>query len=263
MTRRAPAVHRRAPLRPDRHPGRAPTAPPAPAVHRRAPLRQHAGRTGRQYRACSRRSTVGSIAEVQVYWDTMPDAPAVQRRAPLRRYALGAAGQAGPLLPPFTGGLHCGNDLRGSSCSAAPCCSRRSPAGSIAATVTSATRTTSGRCSRRSTAGSIAAGRHLGDSWVGSCSRRSTAGSIAARSPRSRSPRTSPILPPFTGGPHCGTASTRRPGRTRTAPAVTGGPHCGGKLDACAGSCRSAPAPAVHWRAPLRRLERPLTNERL
>ena len=109
---RAPAVHRRAPLRhhvqelPVRHrhsapavQGRAPLRraavgqgprrhPRAPAVQRRAPLRSGRGDGTRSGRAgCSRRSAAGSIAET-----LSPPSTSGTRR----------------VLPPSDGGLHCG-----------------------------------------------------------------------------------------------------------------------------------------------------------
>ena len=184
----APAVHRRAPLRRrQQHPGRQgcrDVLPPftgggpiaatartgcspalyrsAPAVQRRAPLRQHhAGGPPRPSRTlCSRRLPPGSIAAGPLH-----PCPYPSRSVP----------------PPFNGGPHCGIYLRekkvfeptsaphvrggaplrleraGRKPATLVLCSRRSPAGSIAATGNPKRPTKPGGCSRRSTAGPIVA----------------------------------------------------------------------------------------------------------
>ena len=88
------------------------TGAPA-AADRRAPLRRelrikrHPVRVG-----CSRRSTAGSIAAAGGSGRSRPshrDAPAVHRRAPLRLLGPPLQGvHVRRILPPFTGGLHCG-----------------------------------------------------------------------------------------------------------------------------------------------------------
>ena len=126
----APAVHRRAPLR-HRHPRGDRALPRAPAVHRRAPLRPHqspieVGATG-----CSRRSPAGSIAAEQSGRDYVTG-PACSRRSPAGSIAARprrALDDTARLLPPFTGGLHCGNMPRrsGRSDRRAPAVHRRAP----------------------------------------------------------------------------------------------------------------------------------------
>jgi len=134
----------------------------APAVQRRAPLRQHhAGGPPRPSRTlCSRRLPPGSIAAGPLH-----PCPYPSRSVP----------------PPFNGGPHCGIYLRekkvfeptsaphvrggaplrleraGRKPATLVLCSRRSPAGSIAATGNPKRPTKPGGCSRRSTAGPIVA----------------------------------------------------------------------------------------------------------
>ena len=134
---------------------------------------------------CSRRSPAGSIA-------------ARDRSSRCRdRQAV---------LPPFTGGLHCGAYGRRHRSQPARWCSRRSPAGSIAADV-----------------------HAHGVLATVACSRRSPAGSIAARRRRLRHRSGAQVLPPFTGGLHCGAMLGRRPARRLppVLPPFTGGLHCG------------------------------------
>ena len=134
------------------------------------------------------------------------------------------------MLPPFNGGLHCGEP------------GQRRPSGGHG-------------CSRLSTAGSIAAGvcRCIGGHRLPACSRLSTAGSIAASGTAAGHRHCAGVLPPFNGGLHCGPlvtcqASRRIRGCSRLSTA--------GSIAACRASRRSRcirRAPAYQRRAPLRR----------
>ncbi len=118
---RAPAVRRRAPLRRGQVSANGLVDVRAPAIPQRAPLR------------CAQ---VGSHGLVDV------GAPAVRWRAPLRLAFLGPCQRVPLVLPPFTGGLHCGGVSPTQVALLPITCSRRPTAGSIAATV--------GRCTGRS-----------------------------------------------------------------------------------------------------------------
>jgi hypothetical protein len=104
---------------------------------RRAPLRLR-GRGERQRHIvdCSRCSPAGSITASRSTSSgtPCPTAPAVHRRAPLRRDLLRLCGvHHDRRLPPLTGGLHCGTPKQWGYAVGTTSCSRRSPAGSIAA----------------------------------------------------------------------------------------------------------------------------------
>ena len=198
----------------------------APAVQRRAPLRRGCPRRGRGD-WCSRRSTAGSIAARRPGRGRSRPA-SCSRRSTAGSIAASAAGRGVAdawVLPPFTGGLHCGVDA-----SAVIGTRRR-------------------RCSRRSTAGSIAA-------WLGArCARLLGAPAVQRRAPLRRVPgaarrrpdgapavqRRAPLrrvaaavlpgrrgrAPAVTGGLHCGRAGVSDPAPMPGAPAFTGGLHCG------------------------------------
>ena len=203
---RAPAVHRRAPLRHGRAAGATGQAglllPPFTGGLHCGTL----SRLSRLAAPCSRRSPAGSIA-----------APADHARVAVAGAVCSRRSPAGSIAA-----------TRSARQPAASDCSRRSPAGSIAASDAGPVRGSAApavhrraplrpptarpaadarrRCSRRSPAGSIAAGWLPAEPMPVCCSRRSPAGSIAA----SRPPRCciSTLLPPFTGGLHCGRMST-------------------------------------------------------
>ena len=156
------------------------------------------------------------------------------------------------VLPPFNGGLHCGAVTPRGIAAMASRCSRRSPAGSIAAAhgstcdelrpvlppfngglhcgamLPSPCAPRLARCSRRSTAGSIAAAWPIGVRPVARCSRRSTAGSIAADL----------MLLPASSASACSRRSTAGSIAARRAVRRAAG--------------RPSRAPAVQRRAPLR-----------
>ena len=122
-----------------------------------------------------------------------------------RRSCIGSRTLA--VLPPFTGGLHCGTAQRvdrSLDSAGAPAVRRRAPL-RLAVPVR---RADTGRtCSRRSPAGSIAACRSTPDRRCG-CQ----------------------VLPPFTGGLHCGAASLRTcTAVARVLPPFSGGLHCGSR----------------------------------
>ena len=210
---------------------------------------------------CSRRSSAGSIAA---------------RRPPI------VASRAAGVLPPFNGGLHCGPRQHAARRREQPRCSRRSRRAPlrhlhdrpVPAHVISG-------CSRRSAAGSIAAAdcsrrrrrlagapavqrraplrRRAAESLLtrdrARCSRRSTAGSIAASSSESRVPWRDPdVLPPFSGGLHCGEQIRVARG---TSSARCSRRSAAGSIAAELVLTRRAAAegaPAVQRRAPLRQL---------
>ena len=111
------------------------------------------------------------------------DPPAVQRRAPLRQPLSGPRGRLRRLvLSPSYGGLHCGQHFTGlgnTGKASAPAVQRRDPL----------------RLCHPSAPGSV-------PDW---CSRRRTAGSIAAGHSTRRRRTGNRVLPPFSGGLHCGT----------------------------------------------------------
>ena len=182
-----------------------------------------------------------------------PPAPAVHRRAPLRREQTEGGGMEDQLLPPFTGGLHCGSSNPGVNHSpqfAAPAVHRRAPLrrwtppegrpyytaapavhrrAPLRSAPVGAEPDHFGTCSRRPPAGSIAAPASVPRAYPATCacSRRSPAGSIAARGAR-------PVRP-------TGSVCSRRSSAGSIAARVT---------RSTSGDFRSAPA--VHRRAPLR-----------
>ena len=137
-------------------------------------------------------------------------------------------GGSGRMFLPSSGGLHCGGSHAWAPASGLCWRSRRSTAGSIAVGPTWARRqpgdpgapavqrraplrqpagwtTRSSRCSRLLTAGSIAAGRRSRcRRRRATCSRRSTAGSIAVRTTTRCRQCLYSLLPPSSGGLHCG-----------------------------------------------------------
>src|SRR5579875_2127307 len=160
---------------------------------------------------------------------------------------------AAPVIPPITGGLHCGRDLPVGQALLAES-SRPLRAGSIAAPCWPATRTSSSSSSRPLRAGSIAAAgpargtaaaagssRPLrAGSIAASAARRGShgrrpssrplrAGSIAAESPHTAAVSTRRVIPPITGGLHCGQCACAAPRlcRADVIPPITGGLHCG------------------------------------
>ena len=118
--------------------------------------------------------------------------PVVQRRAPLRPPRRGDHAAGDEVIPSFSGGLHCGAPSERSSPVVGTWSSRRSAAGSIAATC----RRRSARCGRQRS------------------SRRSAAGSIAAPDRQDRCVAGQPVIPSFSGGLHCGSPVGRRCGGT-------------------------------------------------
>ena len=92
----------------------------APAVRRRAPLRPAPGNDDAIRRQCSRRSAAAPL-RLSARWLFMSGgAPAVRRRAPLRlEQVRHRAADRLVVFPLFTGGLHCGTRSRNSPCATA------------------------------------------------------------------------------------------------------------------------------------------------
>ena len=160
----------------------------------------------------------------------MPAAPAVHRRAPLRHYTADTSTCGRPVLPPFTGGLHCGTSV--------PVLRRRDRL---------LPPFTGGLHCGPSRRGAVqrqivrllppfTGGLHCGSAvqWTVACRKRL-------------------LLPPFTGGLHCGEGSATRSDRCgRLLPPFTGGLHCGGSALRQSSAASADAAPAVQRRAPLR-----------
>ena len=224
----------------------------APAVHGGLHCGARARSPAPDASACSRRSTAGSIAARTGPHDCQraPGAPAVRRRAPLRHESVSMPRSCG-VLPPFDGGLHCGTTLRDliGRQLGAPAVQRRAP---LRLLPQSRSRR-AGRCSRRSTAGSIAAS--AARSLVG----RGVTGAPAVRGGlhcgcRCSSPGAQDglMLPPINGGLHCGRERYRsRATCTPVLPPSSGGLHCGSR-PAERPTVGQPRAPAVQRRAPLR-----------
>ena len=134
------------------------------------------------------------------------------------------------VIPPTSGGLHCGLEgalYTGGTCSVIPPtsgglhCGEDAPAGIAGRLV---------RSSRPPAAGSIAAPGHLlcRRRCLPGSSRPPAAGSIAARYRRPVSVPGLPVIPPTSGGLHCGGwLYIRRTGPQWVIPPTSGGLHCG------------------------------------
>ena len=210
-----------------------PSADPAgaPAGGRRAPLRLATGRARCQVPSQAvlvRRSTAGSIAAPGQVGDLGERRrrvlPPVRRRAPLRQPDRRHAARRRPrVLPPFDGGLHCGGSPAAPS--PVPVCSRRSAAGSIAAQCRGCRRPARSAARRRAPLRHDV--RHVGERMRG-------------------------VLPPFSGGLHCGSLySVCLSDCGHMLPPFDGGLHCGGGLTYTADPDHPR-VPAGHRRAPLR-----------
>ena len=271
------ALHRAAPLRQVPGPNRRPASETRTALHRAAPLRLDIPACGQQPRRrlvppftgrlhCGRshrwdvtlearsRTALHRAAPLRpgsnrvVYIDELASRTALHRAAPLRRLAPARAhARHGPLVPPFTGRLHCGLRNRTFVKRTIRLSYRPSPGGSIAA----ATSRAAGRQARLVPpfTGRLHCGRRR-PVTPGSCSR---------------------LVPPFTGRLHCGqsakmpychssggsyrpspggsiAASTAVPShsatRPRLVPPFTGRLHCGPVLADCGSAARRSYRPS-------------------
>ena len=131
-------------------------------------------------------------------------APAVHRRAPLRRYSFPADRSRRPrLLPPFPGGLHCGPfdiAIGGERMTGAPAVHRRAPLRPAASSRHPATWACAPAVPRRAP--------------------------LRLVSSRPQRERCATVLPPFSGGLHCGRSAKAGRGE-RCSRRPTGGLHCG------------------------------------
>ena len=239
---------------------------------------------------CSRLSTAGSIAAAGSASPVAEGCPAVCSRlstaGSIAAALLGGRFPRWPVrvLPPFNGGLHCGEihsrrTSPRSPAARAPAFQRRAPLRPSGLPIASPFRPA---CSRLSTAGSIAAPGHWLIAQYGPLSARAPAFQRRAPLRRSRSrrraDRSQRVLPPFNGGLHCGARDHRRPAgagswcsRLSTAgsiaapvpqrhelahrpvlPPFNGGLHCGGDDDVARRDGGRPGAPAFQRRAPLR-----------
>ena len=168
--------------------------------------------------SCSRRSDRPEFAS---------RAPAVHRRLHCGNGTDADLHGGRPVLPPFTSGLHCGTNC-----------------------ITSTT--SSSGCSRRSPAGSIAAGsRNRGPSAASTRSRRSRRAPLRLRGRGERQRPHRRLLPLFTGGLHYGNFLIQGGAADlMVLPPVNGGSIAASRSTSSGTPCPTAPA--VHRRAPLR-----------
>src|SRR5579875_1503168 len=203
-----------------------------PAHYGRAPLRPLPGRAGHVERRGH---------------------PAHYGRAPLR-HGDDRGGHPGRerVIPPITGGLHCGYTKHDGSVEGVeviPPITGGLHCGKARRLI---------RRRRRSVIPPITGGLHCGpvkhqrDRAPRPSSRPLRAGSIAATGPGGAGTVPTVVIPPITGGLHCGAVNEEALAILRTViPPITGGLHCGALLR----GDRAAPAarhPAHYGRAPLR-----------